>query len=221
MNHVLSGRPADGKPLPDLARTGALGDGWRSEERTIPGIGIVWPSILAVLRPLAYRAATPTLTDAEREALLLLFDAVSEGPLAAPGHGLREILLSEPHDKQQRAGQVLRRDGRTVVLLGCQSVDTEHNRVSWLALDHDPSGAFGAVAHFTLDKETAVPSAFPADGLATLVRTIRDKGAAPGGPMRPPRSPPRPATVWAPSRRPCCSPHVRGTPVPTYSSRSA
>ncbi|TRO59826.1 hypothetical protein [Streptomyces sp. IB201691-2A2] len=185
VNHVLSGRPADGKPLPDLARTGALGDGWRSEERTIPGIGIVWPSILAVLRPLAYRAATPTLTDAEREALLLLLDAVSEGPLAAPGHGLREILLSEPHDKQQRAGQVLRRDGRTVVLLGCQSVDTEHNRVSWLALDHDPSGAFGAVAHFTLDKETAVPSAFPADGLATLVRTIRDKGAAPWRPDAP------------------------------------
>ncbi|MEV2192035.1 hypothetical protein AB0I02_13730 [Streptomyces phaeochromogenes] len=179
VNHVLSGRPAEGKPLPDLARTGALGDGWRSEERTIPDIGIVWPSVLAVLRPLAYRTATPTLTDAERESLLLLLDAVAEGPLAAPGNGLREILLSEPHTKQQRAGQVLRRDGRTVVLLGCQNVDNERNRVSWLALDHDPSGAFGAVAHFTLDKETAVPSAFPAEGLAALTRTIRDKGAAP------------------------------------------
>ncbi|QQM38796.1 hypothetical protein [Streptomyces liliifuscus] len=179
VNHVLSGRPAEGKPLPDRAQTGTLGDGWRSEERTIPDIGIVWPSLLTVLRPLAYRAATPTLTDAERESLLLLLEAVAEGPLAAPGHGLREILLSEPHNKQQRAGQVLRRDGRTVVLLGCQSVDTERNRVSWLALDHDPSGAFGAVAHFTLDKETAVPSVFPTDGLAALTRTIRDKGAAP------------------------------------------
>ncbi|MCX4563529.1 hypothetical protein OHA02_45960 [Streptomyces phaeochromogenes] len=179
VNHVLSGRPAEGKPLPDLARTGALGDGWRSEERTIPDIGIVWPSVLAVLRPLAYRTATPTLTDAERESLLLLLESVAEGPLAAPGNGLREILLSEPHTKQQRAGQVLRRDGRTVVLLGCQNVDNERNRVGWLALDHDPSGAFGAVAHFTLDKETAVPSAFPADGLAALTRTIRDKGAAP------------------------------------------
>lgn len=179
VNHVLSGRPAEGKPLPDLAQTGALGDGWRSEERTIPGIGIVWPSLLAVLRPLAYRTATPTLTDAERESLLLLLEAVAEGPLAAPGGGLREILLSEPHTKQQRAGQVLRRDGRTVVLLGCQNIDNERNRVSWLALDHDPSGAFGAVAHFTLDKETAVQSAFPADGLAALTRTIRDKGAAP------------------------------------------
>lgn len=179
VNHVLSGRPAEGKPLPDLARTGALGDGWRSEERTIPDIGIVWPSVLAVLRPLAYRTATPTLTDAERESLLLLLESVAEGPLAAPGNGLREILLSEPHTKQQRAGQVLRRDGRTVVLLGCQNVDNERNRVGWLALDHDPSGAFGAIAHFTLDKETAVPSAFPADGLAALTRTIRDKGAAP------------------------------------------
>ncbi|MCX4911572.1 hypothetical protein [Streptomyces sp. NBC_00878] len=185
VNHVLSGRPADGKPLPDLARTGALGDGWRSEEHTIPGIGLVWPSLLAVLRPLAYRAATPTVTDAEREALLLLLEAVAEGPLAAPGHGLREILLSEPHDKQQRAGQVLRREGRTVVLLGCQSIDAQRDRVSWVALDHDPSGAFGAVAHFVLKEETAVPSAFPADDLAAVARLIRDKGAAPWRPEAP------------------------------------
>ncbi|MFD3372821.1 hypothetical protein [Streptomyces sp. NPDC058697] len=185
VNHVLSGRPADGKQLPDSAQTGALRDGWRSEEHTIPGIGLVWPSLLGVLRPLAYRAATPTLTDVEREALLLLLEAVAEGPLAAPGHGLREILLSEPHGKQQRAGQVLRREGRTVVLLGCHNIDSQSDRVSWLALDHDPSGAFGAVAHFTLDKETAVSSAFPADGLAALTRMIRDKGAAPWHPDAP------------------------------------
>ncbi|MEV5547422.1 hypothetical protein AB0L35_15060 [Streptomyces sp. NPDC052309] len=185
VNHVLSGKPADGKPLPDHARLGALRDGWHSDEYTIPGIGLVWPTLLTVLRPLVYRAASPVLPEAEREALLLLFEALAEGPLAAPGGALREIVLSEPHDKQQRAGQVLRRDDRTVVVLGCNNVDHARGRVNWLAFDHDPSGGFGAVAHFALGKETRHSAAFPADGLAAVARLIRVKGAAPWRPEAP------------------------------------
>ncbi|GGW98783.1 hypothetical protein GCM10010297_20780 [Streptomyces malachitofuscus] len=178
VNHVLSGEPADGKPLPDSARLAGTADGWRSEELTIPGIGVLWPAFLDVLRPLAYRAASPALAAAHRSALLLLFDAVTEGPLAAPGAALREIVLSEPHDHQERVGQVLRREGRTVVVLGCQSVDHQAKRVNWLALDHDPAGTFGAVAHFRLERETAHPPLFPADALAAVTALIRDKGAA-------------------------------------------
>ncbi|MFF3372500.1 hypothetical protein ACFYXF_06015 [Streptomyces sp. NPDC002680] len=185
VNHVLSGRPADGKPLPDRARLGALGDSWLSEEHTIPGNGMAWPSALAALRPLAYRAALQTVSDAQREALLLLFEAIAEGPLSEPGGQLRQIVLTEPHDKQQRAGQVLRRDGRTVAVLGCHSIDGARNRVSWLALDHDPSGAFGSVAHFTLDEETALAPTLATDGLADVVRLIREKGAAPWRPETP------------------------------------
>ncbi|MFI8950363.1 hypothetical protein ACIGO6_28045 [Streptomyces sp. NPDC053750] len=185
VNHVLSGKPADGKQLPDSAGPAAHGDGWHSDEYTIPGIGMVWPSLLTVLRPLVYRATAPTTAQGEREALVLLFESLAEGPLSAPGSTLREIVLSEPRDKQQRAGQVLRRDGRTVVVLGCQNIDYGHNRVNWLALDHDPSGTFGAVAHFVLEKETRHTSAFPADGLAAVARLIRDKGAAPWQPEAP------------------------------------
>ncbi|MFG2129458.1 hypothetical protein ACGFNV_16890 [Streptomyces sp. NPDC048751] len=185
VNHVLSGKPADGRPLPDRARLSALGDGWRSEEHTIPRIGMVWPSVLEALPPLAYRAASPTLTDASREALLLLLEAVGEGPLAAPGAGLRTVMLGEPHSKQERAGQVLRRDGRTVVVLGCQRIDTTRDRIVWLALDHDPTGEFGAVAHFTLEQETRHASTFPAERLAAVTRLVRDKGAAPWRPEAP------------------------------------
>ncbi|GKQ39297.1 hypothetical protein [Streptomyces sp. A012304] len=179
VNHVLGGKPADGKPLSASARLTRAAGGWHSEDFTVPGIGPVWPSVLDVLRPLAYRAASPTVTDAHREALLLLCEAVMDGPLAAPGAALREVLLSEPHDKQERVGQVLRREGRTVVVLGCQNVDHHTGRVNWLALDHDPAGEFGAVAHFTLERETAHPPVFPADALAAVTRLVRDKGAAP------------------------------------------
>lgn len=183
VNHVLSGKPADGKPLPDSVRLSVATDGWRSEDFTIPGSGAQWPSsLLPVLRPLAYRAASPALADAHRTALLLLFEAVADGPLAAPGAALREILLSEPHGKHERTGQVLRRKDRTVVILGPHSVDHHANRMNWLALDHDPAGTFGAVAHCTLEKETALPSVFPADRLAAVAGLIRDKGAAPWRP---------------------------------------
>ncbi|MFH9817097.1 hypothetical protein [Streptomyces sp. NPDC017230] len=191
VNHVLSGKPADGRQLPDHVRRAALGDGWQNDEYTVPRIDMVWPSLLTVLRPLAYRAAAPTVPDAEREALLLLFEALVEGPLADPGDALREIVLGEPLDKrkrhgnQERAGQVLRRGDRTVVVLGRRDVDYGRDRVNWLALDHDPTGAFGAVAHFTLGKETRHTSAFPADGLAAVIRLIRDKGAAPWYPEAP------------------------------------
>ncbi|MGV9404502.1 hypothetical protein [Streptomyces sp. NPDC003667] len=178
VNHVLSGRPAEGKTLPDRARA-AVGDGWVTDEHTVPGIGMVWPSVLGALRALAQRAASPALPEERREPLLLLFEALAEGPLAGAGGTLREIVLSEPHDKQQRSGQVLRRDGRTVVVLGCQSVDTRLDRVRWLALDHDPSGGFGAVAHFVLDSDVRHDAGISADDLAAVTRLIRDKGAAP------------------------------------------
>ena len=185
VNHVLSGKPADGKPLHSSARLTGSAGGWHSEDFTVPGDGAVWTSVLDVLRPLAYRAAATTLTETHRQALLLLFDAVTEGPLAVPGGALREIVLSEPHHKQERSGQVLRRDGRTVVVLGCQNVDLHRGRVNWLALDHDPAAAFGAVAHFTLERETAHPPVFPAAELAEVTTLIREKGAAPWQPEAP------------------------------------
>ncbi|GLW47009.1 hypothetical protein Stsp02_26710 [Streptomyces sp. NBRC 14336] len=176
VNHVLSGLPAEGPPL-TAKHKASVGDGWISDGFTVPRIGANWPALLDAVRPLAYRAALPAVPDQHREALLLLFDAIAEGPLAS-GENLREVLLGEPHDKQERAGQVLRKDGRTVVILGCQNVDPSKNRVNWLALDHDPSGAFGAVAHFTLEREKRFRRAFPDDGLAAVARLIRDKGAA-------------------------------------------
>ncbi|MGW4277145.1 hypothetical protein ACWEGQ_33475, partial [Streptomyces seoulensis] len=185
VNHVLSGEPADGVPLPRSGRLTGPDDGWRSDEFTVPGIGALWPSVLDALRPLAYRAASPALPEAHREALLLLFEAITRGPLAAPGGALREIRLSEPHDKQERVGQVLRRDGRTVVVLSCRQVDRRTGRVHWLALDHDPAGEFGAVAHFTLEGETPHPAVFPADALAAVTALIRAKGAAPWQPQAP------------------------------------
>ncbi|MGW5652249.1 hypothetical protein [Streptomyces humi] len=184
VNHVLSGRPADGKPLAHREQH-AIGDGWLSDEHTVPAIGAVWTPVLGTLRPLAYRAASPALSAVQREPLLLLFEALTEGPLTGLGSTLREVVLGEPHDKQQRAGQVLRRDGRTVVVLGCQSVDPQRDKVEWLALDHDPSGTFGAVGHFTLVRETRYSTGIPADRLAELTRLVREKGAAPWRPEAP------------------------------------
>ncbi|MGV9342319.1 hypothetical protein [Streptomyces sp. NPDC003688] len=185
VNHVLSGHAAHGKPLTNPERNAALTDGWHSETHTVPGIGLAWPAALGVLRALAFRTASATLPDAPREALLLLFEALGEGPLVSGPGTLREITLSEPADGWQRAGQVLRHGGRTVVILGSQRVDRARNRIDWLALDHDPSGAFGPVAHFTLGAEVRHDPGVSGEDLAAVTRLIRAKGAAPWQPGAP------------------------------------
>ncbi|OEJ97622.1 hypothetical protein [Streptomyces thermolilacinus] len=178
VNHVLSGRPAEGKPLPAPALATGLEGGWVSDAHTVPGTGVEWLPLLSVLRPLAYRAASPTLPGAGRQALLLLFDALLEGPLAAPVGQVREIVLREEYGNRNRVGQVLRREGRTVVVIAAQGSDVRDG-TRWLALDHDPAGRFGAVAHFTLEEEKPRTPGFPAERLAAVAGLVRDKGAAP------------------------------------------
>ncbi|MEU3462601.1 hypothetical protein ABZ721_22005 [Streptomyces sp. NPDC006733] len=178
VNHVLSGKPADGKPLPEPVPLPALGDGWSGEPRTVPGIGMIWLPFLNVLRPLAYRAASPSTSAVDREALLALLEAVSAGPLADPPGALRDVVLCEENTKRERVGQVLRRAGRTVVILGRQSVNRDNNRVHWLALDHDPEGTFDKIADFTLHEERRHDPAFPHERLLPLIRLAREQGAA-------------------------------------------
>ncbi|WP_236246060.1 hypothetical protein [Streptomyces sp. CC210A] len=180
VNHVLSGRPAAGRPLPDPEQLTALDGGWRSDDRTVPRIGVGWLPVLPALRAIAYRAALPGIRAGAREALLLLLDAVGEGPLADPRGAVREAVLSEEHREQQRAGQVLRLGDRTVVVLGRLAADRgPGGRVRWLALDHDPHGTFGAIAHFTLEQETDRTPDLPADRLTAVTRLVRAKGPAP------------------------------------------
>ncbi|WP_018546423.1 hypothetical protein [Streptomyces sp. LaPpAH-108] len=179
VNHVLSGHAAHGKPLPAAERDAVLTDGWRSETHTVPGIGLGWPAALGALRALAFRAASATLSEARREALLLLFEALGEGPLVSGPGTLREVTLSEPYDRLDRFGQVLRRGERTVVILGSQRVDQLRKRTDWLAVDHDPSGAFGPVAHFALSDEVRHDPGISGADLAAVTRLIRAKGAAP------------------------------------------
>ncbi|MFJ9950416.1 hypothetical protein [Kitasatospora sp. NPDC091207] len=121
-----------------------------------------WLHALGHLGPLAYAAAAPLTGAAERSALALLLTELTRGPLADRGATLREVTLTEPlaafvdpdgsnRKHQPRAGQVLRHGDRTVVLLGCRH--HRDDRVHWLAVDHDPSGAFGPVAHYGTAEE--------------------------------------------------------------------
>ncbi|MDF9811357.1 hypothetical protein [Streptomyces sp. SPB162] len=177
VNQVLSGKPADGKPLPEPVPLPALGDGWNGEAHTVPGVGMVWLPFLNTLRPLAYRAASPSTSAEHREALLTLLEAVAAGPLADPPGALREVILCEEDPKRERVGQVLRRGGRTVVILGRQNTARGTERIHWLALDHDPEGAFGKIADFTLHDERRHDPAFPHERLLPLIRLIREQGA--------------------------------------------
>jgi hypothetical protein len=185
VNHVLSGRPADGRPLIGRDRIAAPYDGWVTDEFTVPANGLDWPQVLPLLRPLARRSASPFLPDAHREALRLLFEALAAGPLTEGAGALRTVVLSEPSDQQQRGGQVLRKNGRTVVILGHRRVDGRRGRYGWTAVDHDPSGEFAPVAHFAVDRETRVVPGLDRRRLVEVARLLQERGAAPWRPEAP------------------------------------
>ncbi|MFJ5116596.1 hypothetical protein [Kitasatospora sp. NPDC088548] len=141
-----------------------------------------WLHLLGRLDTLAFAAAAPLTGSAERSTLALLLGELTAGPLADRGATLREITLTEPlhdhahqltHGDQQhhrRAGQVLRHGDRTVIILGCRH--HRDGRVYWLAVDHDPSGAFGPVAHFTTAEERTTEETLTADWTAEFTALL-------------------------------------------------
>ncbi|MBU7600434.1 hypothetical protein JGS22_023075 [Streptomyces sp. P38-E01] len=189
VNHVLGGAPAFGPPVPPKAPFTPV-DGWQRDEYTVPGDSARWTSLLDKLPELAYRAASPAVTVEQREGLLVLLDALAAGPLADPAGTLRRVHLVEPyagtpgqrdHQPVPRLGQVLRKGPRTVVLLDdCHRYGDEAAR--WLALDHDPTGAFGAVPGFTLERERVHRHGIAADRLTRLTALVRREGPAPWRP---------------------------------------
>ncbi|MFD9593952.1 hypothetical protein ACFWA9_14490 [Kitasatospora sp. NPDC059973] len=140
-----------------------------------------WLSLLGHLGTLAYAAAAPLTGAAERSALALLLTELTRGLLADRGATLREVVLTEPladfvdpdgttRKHPSRAGQVFRHGERTVVVLGCRH--HREDRVNWLAVDHDPSGAFGPVAHFGTAGERNTEEVVTADWTARFTALL-------------------------------------------------
>ncbi|TDC21875.1 hypothetical protein E1265_16930 [Streptomyces sp. 8K308] len=181
VGQVLAGRPATGRPLPARYRAEPLPHGWSTDERTAPAHALDWTPLLAAQRAVAHRATGQVLGEAEREALLLLLEALAEGPLAGQG-ALRRLVLAERGVTARRGGQVLRHGDRVVVILGTLCEDREADRTHWLALDHDPAGAFGPVPPLTFLEERVFAGRPAAPILTDVVRLVRERGPAPWRP---------------------------------------
>ncbi|MGW0856830.1 hypothetical protein [Streptomyces sp. NPDC002690] len=191
VNHVLGGRPAFGPPTPSKVPFTSA-DGWQRDEYTVPGDSLSWTSVLGVLPELAYRAASATTSHEHRTGLLVLLEALAAGPLADPAGTVRQVVLVEPygggtpgtgrHEVVHRLGQVLRRGARTVVVLDSRGQNSRNDAARWLALDHDPTGAFGPVPGFTLDREYVYRNGIARDRLTRLTTLVREQGPAPWRP---------------------------------------
>ncbi|MFE2109210.1 hypothetical protein ACFXAF_25565 [Kitasatospora sp. NPDC059463] len=164
----------------------AEGEGWSTPHRvdlhgedTHHG----WLHALGDVGTLAYAAAAPLTSAEHRASLALLLTELTAGPLADRGATLREVRLTEPlgegqsrEDKHEhRAGQVWRHGERTVIVLGCSH--HADDKVFWLAVDHDPSGAFGPVAHFGTGFERVTEDTVSADWVARFTALLAERGA--------------------------------------------
>ncbi|MGK3090236.1 hypothetical protein ACG93S_08620 [Streptomyces sp. WAC01490] len=190
VNHVLGGEPAFGPPVPSKVPFTPV-DGWQRDEYTVPGGSMSWTSLLDKLPELAYRAASSATSSEHRAGLLVLLDTLAAGPLADPAGTVRQVELVEPYsgtpgqghrEAVHRMGLVLRKGGRTVVVVAERGRNTRNDAARWLALDHDPTGVFGPVAGFTLDHEHVHRQGITRDRLIRLTAPLREQGPAPWRP---------------------------------------
>lgn len=191
VNHVLGGEPAFGPPVPSKVPFPPV-DGWQRDEFTVPGGSMSWTSLLDKLPELAYRTASPGTSPEHRAGLLVLLEALAAGPLADPAGTVRQVELIEPYgstpgrqgrpEAVHRMGQVLRKGARTVVVIAERGRNTRSDAARWLAVDHDPTGAFGPVPGFTLDREHVHRYGIARDRLTRLTALVREQGPAPWRP---------------------------------------
>ncbi|MEV6312739.1 hypothetical protein AB0M10_29650 [Streptomyces sp. NPDC051840] len=191
VNHVLGGEPAFGPPVPSKAPFTPV-DGWQRDEFSVPGESLGWTSLLDRLPELAYRAASAVTSAEHRAGLLVLLSTLAEGPLADPAGTVRQVRLTEPvsagaagrgrHGAASLLGHVFRKDGRTVVVVADGGWNHRQDTARWLALDHDPTGAFGPVAGFALDQEYVHRQGVSAERLTRLAALVREQGPAPWRP---------------------------------------
>ncbi|MFF8981945.1 hypothetical protein ACF08E_00985 [Streptomyces globisporus] len=192
VNHVLGGEPAFGPATPSKVPFTPV-DGWQRDAYTVPGESLAWTPLLDKLPELAYRAASEATSAEHRAGLLVLLETLAAGPLADPAGTVRRVELVEPLDAAapgrtgrpeavHRLGQVLRKGARTVVILANHGRNSRDDAARWLALDHDPTGAFGPVPGFTLDREHVYRQGIARERLTRLTALVRDKGPAPWRP---------------------------------------
>ncbi|MEU3568004.1 hypothetical protein AB0E96_06170 [Kitasatospora sp. NPDC036755] len=172
----------------------AEGEGWTTPTTVTLRTGEVhhgWLGLLGRLHALAYAVAAPYTEPAHRSSLVLLLGELSKGPLADRGATLREVVLAEQvplaanagsgRPVPRRGGEVLRHGDRTVVILAHQRQYTD-GVVHWLAVDHDPSGEFGPVAHFTTVRERGTEERIDAAWVAKFWRVAALRGTTPWSP---------------------------------------
>ncbi|MGW4896256.1 hypothetical protein ACWEQL_28980 [Kitasatospora sp. NPDC004240] len=165
-----------------LADPPPAGDDWAAVRKVaVRGGGHHgWLRLLGRTDLLAFAAAAPLTPPEARATLALLLGELTAGPLADRGATLREAVLTEPHDKAatarhtDRKGEVWRAGGRTVVIVG--RLREEDGKVHWLAADHDPSGAFGPVAHFGLDRERSTEERHPTAWTVRFTELLAEHG---------------------------------------------
>ncbi len=132
----------------------------------------------------AWRAASPSTGEADREAVLEFLEAALGGadtPLADPRGRLRVIELCGPTaGVEDRVGQVLRAGERVLLVLACLRVHDD--RRHWSALEYHPAGDFGAWEGFDLKSSRVLGE--PGDpargaGVRRMVELLRERGPLP------------------------------------------
>ncbi|MCF2532569.1 hypothetical protein [Yinghuangia soli] len=159
--------------IEDLA-AGSAGQAWTCTRVDTAVGSFDWTGGIGRSAPYLVRAASPFTAPEQREALLLLVEELAAEAFHRPGT-LRRVILCAANREGTRVGEVHRRGDRTVVIVSGAGWG-EDRKQHWLALDHDPSGQFAAVAHFATHDAHLVEYTEDREHILRLVAAIRASG---------------------------------------------
>jgi len=157
----------------------------REQPGDLPLTGVEWTVVVGGLGAVALRAATEATTDEERHALVTFLGAVAETPLAEVDGRWREVTLigkALPDDLPVVGTLLSTRHGSAVVLQVTQRWVRTGAVPLVTALEHSPSGSFGAVAGYNVE-DSRVNSGWGGVGrVRELLNLLHTRGPAPWRP---------------------------------------
>ncbi|NUU25731.1 MAG: hypothetical protein HOV68_30135, partial [Streptomycetaceae bacterium] len=155
-------------------------DTWVQSQLPMGSAVFEWTGAIGRAAPYLVRAASPTTSEEHRVGLTLLAEELAADAFHRPGQ-LRRVVLCAEYRSHSRIGQVMRRGDRVVVVIASDGWGDER-RQHYLALDYDPTGAFGAIDGFATHDSFPVEHHVDPGRIAELARKIRESGPIPWSP---------------------------------------
>lgn len=156
----------------------------RPAEAFVPS-SVNWPTLVGGLGAVALRASSAATPELERRALVALLEAACDTPLVEPdGRWRLVVLVGKGKASDYKAGTVISTSAGTAIFLNVEQRwnGNPQNVPIVTAIEHAPTGKFGAVPGFTVESSRPSGGWGGQEHVRELLTLIGTRGPAPWKP---------------------------------------